>query len=149
VPPRSSSATFTPTGDFWYATVQQLLAQEAITGLTRELALQSQLVARDTNQWRLRVEQELLQRNHERLRAALANVGHAVHVVVEIGRVTDSPALRQVTAQTERQLEAEQIISNDPHVQAMMRDFGAKIVPGSIKSEPSGSAAATADSADF
>jgi DNA polymerase-3 subunit gamma/tau len=145
VPQRSSSASFAPHNDFWYATVQQLLAQEAITGLTRELALQSQLVARDTDQWRLRVEQELLQRNHERLSAALANVGHAVHVVVEIGRVTDSPALRQVTAQTERQREAEQLIANDPHVQAMMRDFGAKIVPGSIKSEPSGNAAATAD----
>ena len=33
----------------------------------------------------------------------------------------------------ERQSAAEQVILNDPFVQTMMRDFGAKIVPGSIK----------------
>jgi hypothetical protein len=33
----------------------------------------------------------------------------------------------------EKQLAAEKIIFDDPFVQAMMRDFGAKIVPGSIK----------------
>ena len=32
-----------------------------------------------------------------------------------------------------RQREAEQIILNDPFVQQMQREFGAKIVPGSIK----------------
>ena len=45
-------------GEFWHATVQQLVAAEAITALVRELALQSQLVARDVDQWVLRVERE-------------------------------------------------------------------------------------------
>jgi hypothetical protein len=52
---------------------------------------------------------------------------------VEIGRVTDSPAKRLAYAQAEKQLHAENLIFNDPFVQSMMRDFGAKIVPGSIK----------------
>ncbi|HET7866912.1 MAG TPA: hypothetical protein VFL86_21130, partial [Burkholderiaceae bacterium] len=50
-----------------------------------------------------------------------------------VGVVTDSPARRQAAAQAERQRAAEEAIQGDPFVQAMMRDFGAKIVPGSIK----------------
>jgi DNA polymerase-3 subunit gamma/tau len=53
--------------------------------------------------------------------------------VVEVGRVGDSPARRNAAAAAERQLAAEKIIFDDPFVQTMMRDFGAKIVPGSIK----------------
>src|SRR6218665_920839 len=47
--PMPVSERYTPTeeGDIWHATVQQLLAAEAITALARELALQSQLLARD------------------------------------------------------------------------------------------------------
>src|SRR6185312_4668428 len=53
--PASASFTATPEGDFWHATVQQLIADEAIAALVRELALQSQLVARDGDHWMLRV----------------------------------------------------------------------------------------------
>ena len=38
-----------------------------------------------------------------------------------------------MAAAAERQLGAEKIIFDDPFVQSMMRDFGAKIVAGSIK----------------
>jgi DNA polymerase-3 subunit gamma/tau len=64
---------------------------------------------------------------------ALAAAGHAVRLVVEVGRVTDSPARRNAAAAAERQLVAEKVIFDDPFVQSMMRDFGAKIVPGTIK----------------
>ena len=37
----------TPEGDVWFGLVQGLLAAEAVTALVRELALQSQLLARD------------------------------------------------------------------------------------------------------
>ncbi|MBP6502373.1 MAG: DNA polymerase III subunit gamma/tau [Rhodoferax sp.] len=129
--------TLVPTeeGDFWYATVQQLVGEQAITALARELALQSQLVARDTDQWVLRVERESLQQpgSRDRLVAALASIGHAVTLVVEIGRVTDSPARRNTAFAAEKQLAAEKLIFDDPFVQKMMRDFGAKIVTGSIR----------------
>jgi DNA polymerase-3 subunit gamma/tau len=125
----------TEEGDFWHATVQQLIAAEAINAFVRELALQSQLIARDTDQWLLRVERESLNQpgTRDRLTAALAAAGHAVRLVVEVGRVTDCPARRNAAASAEKQLAAEQIILGQPFVQAMMKDFGAKIVPGSIK----------------
>ena len=135
--PSLADAARTPSDDddFWFQTVQQLLAREAVTAMARELALQSQLIGRDTDHWLLRVEKESL--NHgasrERLQNALADVGHAVRLGVEIGRVSDSPALRLAQASQERQRAAEEMIRNDPFVQTMMRDFGAKIVPGSIK----------------
>ncbi len=125
----------TEEGDFWHATVQQLIKAEAINALVRELALQSQLVARDTDQWILRVERESLNQagSRERLTTALKAAGHDVSLVVEIGRVSDCPARRNTAASQEKQLAAEKIIFDDPFVQSMMRDFGAKIVPGSIK----------------
>ena len=125
----------TEEGDFWHQTVQQLIAQDAINALVRELALQSQLVARDTDQWLLRVERESLNQSgtRDRLVSALQAAGHGVSLVVEVGRVTDSPARRNAAAAAERQLAAEKIIFGNPFVQTVMRDFGAKIVPGSIK----------------
>ncbi|MDP2441318.1 DNA polymerase III subunit gamma/tau [Rhodoferax sp.] len=124
-----------PDGDFWYATVQALIASEAITAMVRELALQAQLVARDTDQWLLRVERESLNQpgSRERLAAALATAGYPVRLVAEVGRVSDSPARRNAAAAAQAQLLAEKIVFDDPLVQSLMRDFGAKIVPGSIK----------------
>ena len=134
---QSAATVLQPTaeGEFWHATVQQLIAAEAIAAMVRELALQSQLVARDTDQWILRVERESLNQSasRERLGAALQVAGHPVRLMVEIGRVTDSPARRNVALAAERQLAAEKIIFDDPLVQTLMRDFAAKIVPGSIK----------------
>jgi DNA polymerase-3 subunit gamma/tau len=132
-----SSAVLTPTeeGDFWHATVQQLISAESVNAMVRELALQSQLVARDTDQWLLRVERESLNQPsaRDRLATALQAHGFDVRLAVEIGRVTDSPVRRNSAASAERQFAAEKIILGDPFVQSMMRDFGAKIVPGSIK----------------
>jgi DNA polymerase-3 subunit gamma/tau len=125
----------TPEGDFWQGVVQDLVEREAVTALVRELALQSQLVARDVGHWMLRVERESLNQpaSRERLRAALHATGHAVELSVEVGAVGDSPARRQQHLAAQKQQAAEQIILNDPFVQKMQRDFGAKIVPGSIK----------------
>ena len=135
---QQSAQALQPTeeGEFWHATVTQLIAQDAVTALVRELALQSQLVARDTDQWLLRVERESLNQAgaRDRLSAALQSAGHAVQLAVEVGRVSDSPARRNASALAERQLACEKIIFDDPFVQVLMRDFGAKIVPGSIKS---------------
>ena len=135
--PTPVSARYTPTeeGDVWHATVQQMVAAESITALVRELALQSQLVARDGGHWLLRVERESLNQPtaRERLRAALEAAGHATQISVEVGHVIDSPARRNAAAAAERQRRAEEIVNNDPYVQSLVRDYGARIVPGSIK----------------
>ncbi|MEK9953255.1 MAG: DNA polymerase III subunit gamma/tau C-terminal domain-containing protein, partial [Curvibacter sp.] len=136
-PGASQGSPLVPTeeGGYWHQVVRGLIASEAITALVRELALQSQLVARDADQWLLRVERESLNSasSRERLQAALQAAGHPITLAVEIGRVSDSPARRNAAIAEEKQLAAEKLIHEDPFVQAMMRDFGAKIVPGSIK----------------
>ena len=125
----------TAEGDVWFDLVQQLIQAESINALVRELALQSQLIARDHDTWMLRVERESLNSatSRDRLQAALANAGHAVRLNVEVGRVIDSPAKRNAAAAAARQAAAEALILNDPYVQSLMHDFGAKIVPGSIQ----------------
>ena len=122
-------------GDFWHATVSQMVAAEAITAMARELALQSQLVARDVDQWLLRVERESLNQpaSRDKLRAALAALGHEVAIAIEVGMVVDSPARRNKQAADARQRAAEEAIRNDPEVQALMRDFDARIVPGTLR----------------
>ncbi|MBA4112683.1 MAG: DNA polymerase III subunit gamma/tau [Verminephrobacter sp.] len=131
------ASRFTPTeeGEVWHAAVQQLIASEAITALVRELALQSQLVARDGEHWLLRVERESLNQpaTRERLRAALAAAGFAQQISVELGVVIDSPARRNAAIENARQQRAQDIVMNDPFVQTMVREFDARVVPGSIK----------------
>lgn len=125
----------TPEGDVWAQVVGQLQAAEAITALVRELALQSQLLAREGNVWRLCVDSESLARpaTCERLQAALHAAGHAVRLQVSQGTVTDSPARRNAQAATAKMDAAIELIRNDPLVQSLIRDFDAKIVPGSIQ----------------
>ncbi|MDD0814185.1 DNA polymerase III subunit gamma/tau [Curvibacter sp. HBC28] len=127
--------TDTEDGRFWHEVVQRLAAAEAITALVRELALQSQLVNRGGDVWTLRVERDSLNQpnSRERLRQALQQAGLAQQITVEIGSVTDSPARRNAAAAAARQKLAEDVILSDPFVQSVMRDFGAKIVPGSLK----------------
>jgi DNA polymerase III subunit gamma/tau len=122
-------------GEFWHKLVMEMSAAETINALVRELGLQSQLVARDTDTWLLRVERESLNSttSRERLQKALETAGYPVRLTVEVGRVQDSPAKRNAAAAAQRQAGAEAIILNDSYVQSLMRDFGAKIVPGSIK----------------
>ena len=122
-------------GDFWYATVTRMVSQELIGALARELALQSQLVGRGGDQWLLRIERESLCQSgsRDKLQGALAALGHSVKIAIEIGAVSDSPARRNKLAAEARQRAAEEAIHNDPLVQSMMRDFDARIVPGSLR----------------
>jgi DNA polymerase-3 subunit gamma/tau len=130
----------TSEGDIWHSTVQQLLAAESIAALVRELALQSQLLARTVNaepephDWLLRIERESLSQSGtpEKLQMALASIGQSVRLSIEIGPASDTPAKRIAAAAAEKQRMAQEIITKDDYVQKLMRDFGAKIVPNSI-----------------
>ena len=138
----------TPEGDYWHSQVQQLLMADAVTALVRELALQSQLVARSVSgspspgddakpvdEWLLRIERESLNQtsSREKLQLALATLGHSVRLSIEVGPASDTVAKRMTAAAAERQRMAQDIITQDAYVQQLMRDHGAKIVPGSIK----------------
>ena len=126
-----------PLGEDWSQAVSRLVAAEAVAALTRELALQSELRSREAGLWTIRVERESLNQTaaREKLQAALqSHLGDAaLKLAVEVGPVTDTPARRNAAAQAERQRAAEEMIQNDPFVQDMIRDWGAKIVPGSIR----------------
>jgi DNA polymerase III subunit gamma/tau len=138
--PPTASSEDVRLGDLWSATVNRLVATEAIAALTRELALQSQLYGQSGGVWQLRVERESLSQSaaREKLQLALQTAldDDALKISVEIGPVTDSPARRNAAAHAERQRLAEEAIQSDPFVQDMIRDWGAKIVPGSIKPIP-------------
>jgi DNA polymerase III subunit gamma/tau len=131
----TSTLQFTPLGNDWFEVVQQLVKAQLIQAMTRELAMQSQLVQQDATAWVLQVERESLNSpsNRERLQLALQALGHAVSISVQLGPVQDTPAKRITTQQNERQQAAEDEIMNDPLVQQLIRDFDATIVPGSIK----------------
>ena len=124
-------------GSIWNRAVAKLIATEAVVALTRELALQSELRSQLNGVWTLRVERESLTQSasREKLQAALqaAMPGNAITLALEMGSVTDTPAKRNTAAGIERQRAAEESIHGHSFVQDMVRDWGAKIVPGSIK----------------
>ncbi len=124
-----------PLADLWFDWVNRLLENDAITALTRELALQSQLVGRTDAVWTIEVSNPSLNQasTRDRLQAALSQVGHAVQLQVRLGPAEDTPARRHASAARERLAAAEATLLADPFVQAMMRDFGGKMVPGSVQ----------------
>ena len=133
-----AAVVLTALGGDWSALVTELVAAEAVNALTRELALQSELRSRDAGIWQLRVERQSLNQSAacEKLQLALQSQlgeGQLLKLVVEVGAVTDTPARRNTAAQIERQRKAEELIHNDPFVRDLVRDWGARVVPGSIK----------------
>ncbi|MES2098377.1 MAG: DNA polymerase III subunit gamma/tau C-terminal domain-containing protein, partial [Pseudomonadota bacterium] len=135
--------TFTPTvlGARWAELVAGLNAAGSISAFVRELAMQAQCVALDEQATpivcRLRVERETLRASapREKLQAALTvALQRAVRLEVEAGAAEDSPAKREAAERARRQAQAEQIIHDDPLVQALMAQYKtARIVPGSVK----------------
>ncbi len=119
----------------WIAVVEQL----RLTGLTRELVQQSELVSHDDRSIVLRVPIKSLLSSAapmEKLKAALArHFGRPVGVTIEVGAVTGTTvASTKSEERAARQADAEAIIGADPFVRAVVRDFGgAAVVPGSIK----------------
>ena len=142
-PAASSSAappalTPSPEGSFWHALVQELIAREAITALARELALQSQLIARGEGVWTLRTANATLAQpaTAARLQAALQAAGHAITLQVQTGEtadLTDTPARRNAQHAAARLQAARELLMADPFVQHITRELGARLVPGSLK----------------
>jgi len=125
-------------GDHWAELVEALIGGDLITALVRELALQSELQSQVDGVWTLRVESQSL--NHagacDKLLQALQVTAPAkspLRLLLEVGPVVDTPARRNAAAQAERQRLAEAAITDDQFVQDMVRHWGGRIVPGSIR----------------
>jgi DNA polymerase-3 subunit gamma/tau len=120
----------------WPALVRQL----PLKGVAQQLATQSELLGHEEEgqvlvmQLRVPVETLLSAGSADKLAAALGqHYEKTVRLVTEIGHVTHTAHAESVAEQARRQQQAEQTLNDDPFVQTLMRDFGATIVPGSIK----------------
>ena len=136
--PAAAELVKTPLGDTWSELVSQLVNAELIAALVREVALQSELRSQDGGVWLLRVERQSLSQSAtaEKLQLAvqkLLQLETAITLNLEVGHVTDTPARRNAAAQAERQRIAVETIDQHPFVQDMVQKWGARVVPGSIK----------------
>ncbi|MDE2048537.1 MAG: DNA polymerase III subunit gamma/tau [Betaproteobacteria bacterium] len=107
-----------------------------LSGLPRELALQSELISHDGGAFRLRVPKPTLLAAGaaDKLQAAIADaLGHAVRLATEIGEVSNSAALEAARQRAERQKAAEDTVAADPLVQSLLSNFGGHVVAGSVK----------------
>jgi DNA polymerase-3 subunit gamma/tau len=69
-----------------------------------------------------------------KLKGALEEkLGKSIDVRVTVGPARRTAAVLEAAARAERQREAEREIGSDPFVQSLIREFGASIVPGSVK----------------
>lgn len=122
-------------GEQWLSVVQDLVKAQLIQAMTRELAMQSQLMSQADGVWHLQIESATLNNasNCERLQLALQSLGHAVSVQVQQGPVQDSPAQRITSLQQQRMAQAQSDILNHPSVQHLIKEYDAKIVPGTLR----------------
>ena len=120
----------------WPALVKQL----ELRGVARQLAMQSELLScEDDGQLialrvRVPVETLLSAGSKDKLAAALSeHLGKKVRLDTEIGATTQTAHAADVADEAERLRHAEQTLQEDPFVQTLIRDFGATIVPGSVR----------------
>ncbi|AIY40978.1 DNA polymerase III subunits gamma and tau [Collimonas arenae] len=117
-----------------------LASSLSVRGVAHQLAQQSELIKCDSSGVAaliyLRIPFDTLRSagSIDKLATALTeHFGRPVKVETELGTVRHTANAQAMAAQAERQRLAEQTAKNDPFIQSMMREFGASIVPGSIK----------------
>jgi DNA polymerase-3 subunit gamma/tau len=114
-----------------------LAAQLPLTGLAAELARQSEWLGTQGDQVNLRVAVRSLAESpgKSRLCTVLSEYfGSVISLQVEYGETGDETA--HAVEQARRaglQQEAERAVRDDPVVQALIGDFGAQVVPGSVR----------------
>ncbi|HEX7157299.1 MAG TPA: DNA polymerase III subunit gamma/tau C-terminal domain-containing protein, partial [Burkholderiaceae bacterium] len=113
-----------------------------LSGFARELAMRSELIAREGDHFRLRVPvKTLLDAGAEtRLRLALSeHFGRPMRLSAEVGAtVGPTAASLGEQARAERQKGAEEAIYADPFVRELIENFGASVDPATIRPAPSG-----------
>jgi DNA polymerase III subunit gamma/tau len=124
----------------WDGNWPLLAAGLSVRGVAHQLAQQSELVRCDSSGAAaliyLRIPFDTLRSagSVDKLATALTeHFGRNVKVETELGTVRHTANAQALAAQAERQRQAEQTAKTDPFIQSMMREFGASIVPGSIK----------------
>ena len=129
---RSENANAVFNGN-WRQLVDQLKL-----GLARALAQNCELLRHDEHNFHLSVpaaHKHLLEQSYqEKLRTALVqHFGTNIKLHFEVGGTGNTPAAQISQEKAELQSAAESAIREDDFVQALVRDFGAQIIPSSIK----------------
>ncbi|MCS6766342.1 MAG: DNA polymerase III subunit gamma/tau [Candidatus Protistobacter heckmanni] len=140
-PMRAAQRAPSPEGLPDVASWPALAASLPLKGLSQQLAMQTELLRAEllgNGEALLHLVSPVKQAGEgsslERLQAALsAKLGRTVKVSLSNGEVQATAAVVDAEARAQRQAQAEQAVGADPMVQALMRDFGATIVPGSIR----------------
>ena len=124
----------------WDGNWPQLATHLGVRGVVQQLAHQSELVRcehqGEITHFTLRVAIETLRSasSIEKLSTVLADhFAKPVRIETELGPVTHSANALLMVERAERQRQAEQTMHDDPFIQTLSREFGATIVPGSIK----------------
>lgn len=132
----ATSASTSTSGPDWPVLVKQL----NVRGVARQLAMQSELLSFVDDgkavsiRIRVPVDTLLSAGSKEKLAAALTeHLGKTVRLDTEIGATTVTAHAADVAEEAQRQRHAEQTLQEDPFVQTLMREFGATIVPGSVR----------------
>jgi DNA polymerase-3 subunit gamma/tau len=114
-----------------------------VRGVVQQLAQQSELIrcesSGDGTSFHLRVASDsfLSVSSVDRLAEALSgHFSRTVRVSTELGAVAQTANAIAQIERAARQREAEATMHGDPFVQTLIREFGASIVPGSIKPKP-------------
>jgi DNA polymerase III subunit gamma/tau len=117
----------------------KLAAAIPLSGVARQLATTSEMLSIQGDAFELRVALKILAdaANVTRLRDALSeHFGRPVRLNVVVGTVQGQTAdsVRKIY-QEKRLKEANAALEADPVVQSMIKEFGASIVPGSVKAQ--------------
>ena len=130
------------TGLSWDGNWPKLAAALPLRGVAQQLAQQSELIRCDNAgegaQFHLRIAVETLLSagSVDKLAAALSeHFSQKVRVSTELGAVEQTAGAQALAQRAARQRQAEETMQSDPFVQTMMREFGARIVPGSIETK--------------
>jgi len=132
----STTATTSSTKIDWPVVVRKL----DLRGVAQQLATQSELVnVREDDvvikiDLRIPVDTLLSAGSAEKLAAALTGyLNKKVSITTEIGVVRQTAHAATLAEQADRLQQAEQTLESDPFVQTLKREFGATIVPGSVR----------------
>ncbi|HEY4541097.1 MAG TPA: DNA polymerase III subunit gamma/tau C-terminal domain-containing protein, partial [Noviherbaspirillum sp.] len=124
----------------WDGDWPALAAKLPLRGVVHQLAQQSELLACETDGnvqvFKLRIPLDTLRSagSVDKLANTLGeHFGKTIRVDTEIGSVSHTANAAAVAEREARQRAAEESMRNDPFVQTLMREFGATIVPGSIR----------------
>ncbi|MCW9014284.1 MAG: DNA polymerase III subunit gamma/tau [Gammaproteobacteria bacterium] len=119
----------------WHGLVEAM----NIRGMVKQLAVNCVLHQRDGGEIQLILNEEFSQLLNPGLQSKLADalgeyLGDKIKLQISLGKPeTESPAQTAARNVAERQQQAEQSIEQDPVVQAMKENFGAEVVPNSVR----------------